>query len=58
MNGKERGRKERKRKRQNERETLSGVVEQEGGLRGTAPSVQLKNQNKQKILELNNVSNV
>lgn len=59
MKGKERGRKERK--RQKERETLSGVAEKEGGLRGTALSVQFKNKTKKKtkkLDELNDVSNV
>lgn len=42
MRGKERGGKKVK-ERQTERETLGGVVEKGGGLRGTALSVQFKN---------------
>ena len=59
MKGKERGRKDRKSQSQKEK-TLGGVVEKEGGLRGTALSVQFKkkkNKTKKK-LELNDVSNV
>lgn len=37
---------ERKSKRQTERKTLGGVVEKEGGLRGTALSVQFKKKKK------------
>lgn len=57
MKGKERGgKKESKRDRQTER--LGGMVEKEGGLRGTAHSVQLKNKTKKKLDEINDVSNV
>lgn len=45
---------ERKKVKETERKTLSGVVEKEGGLRGTALSVQFKNLKKKKKL----VSNV
>lgn len=37
---------ERKKVKETERKTLGGVVEKEGGLRGTALSVQFKNKKK------------
>lgn len=36
--------------KETERETLGGVVEKEGGLRGTALSVQFKNKTKKNYL--------
>lgn len=48
MRGKERGRNEGE--RQTERETLVGVVEKGGGLRGTALSVQIKKKKKKNLI--------